>query len=278
MIICKSIKSIQKCLMDNKLKKKRISFVPTMGSLHQGHLSLVKKAKNENSTVVVSIFINPTQFGPNEDYKNYPRNINKDIRALKKLSIDFLFIPKKNQILNHDTSKLNCPKLPVEKIMCGKSRPNYFPGVGNIVIKLFDIIKPDIVFFGEKDYQQYYFIKKIIKKIKFKTKIVLCKTIRDKDGLALSSRNVYLNKKEKYIAKNIIKILKKTRFELLKNNFSKKILNKNKKLLLKKGINKIDYFELRSNDLKITFNDRKKIRLFIAVFIGKIRLIDNLKI
>ncbi len=278
MIIIRSIKSLQKRIKILKLTNKRISLVPTMGSLHEGHLSLIKKAKGKKRIVVVSIFINPAQFGANEDFSKYPKNTSKDINLLKKFFVDIIFLPNKNEILGYKALKLKQPKLPIEKILCGKSRPKYFPGVGKIIIKLFDIIKPDYAYFGEKDYQQFYFIKLIVKSLRFNTKIILGKTIRDNSGLALSSRNLYLNDTQKLIAKNIIVILRKTKRELLRNWNPQKILNQNKKILINEGISKIDYFELRSEKFNKNIPKDGKCRLFIAVFIGSTRLIDNIKI
>ena len=278
MLIIKDIGSLQKKLDNLRKNNNKISLVPTMGSLHEGHLSLVKKAKRGGRIAVVSIFINPTQFGSNEDFNKYPKNTNKDIRLLKKLSVDILFLPNENEILTHKTSELKHERLTIEKILCGKSRPNYFPGVGKIVIKLFDIIKPNYAYFGEKDYQQYYFIKLLSNKLKFNTKIISSKTIRDNLGIALSSRNLYLNNKEKMIAQNIVKILRKTKRELSKKWKPSFIINNNKKLLIQKGVSKIDYFELRSETFKKNVKKNEKARLFIAVFIGSTRLIDNIKV
>ncbi len=278
MIIIKNIKSLQKQIKSIKLGNNKISLVPTMGSLHEGHLSLVKKAKEKKRIVIVSIFINPSQFGPNEDFAKYPKNISKDINLLKKLSANIVFLPHNKEILEYKASKLKQPKLPIEKILCGKSRPRYFPGVGEIIIKLFDIIKPDYAYFGEKDYQQFYFIKLLVKSLKFNTEIIPGKTIRDNSGLALSSRNIYLNDAQKLIAKNIIVILRKTKRELLRNWNPAKIINQNKKILIDRGISKIDYFELRSENFNKNIPENRKCRLFIAAFIGSTRLIDNIKI
>ena len=278
MLIIKNIRFLEKKLDNLRKRKNKISLVPTMGSLHNGHLSLVKKAKGKNKIVVVSIFVNPTQFGANEDFIKYPKNTNKDIKLLKELSVDILFLPYKKEIFAHKTSQFKQTKISIEKILCGKSRPNYFPGVGKIIIILFDIIKPHYAYFGEKDYQQYYFIKLLSNKLKFNTKIISGKTIRDSSGLALSSRNLYLNNREKKIAQNVIKILKKSKKELSKNWKPSFVINKNKKILIKKGVSKIDYFELRSETLKRNVKKNQKARLFIAVFIGSTRLIDNIKV
>jgi len=278
MLIIKNIRFLQKKLDNLRKINNKISLVPTMGSLHNGHLSLVKKAKGKNKIVVVSIFVNPTQFGANEDFIKYPKNISKDIKLLKGLSVDILFLPHRKEIFAHKTSQFKQTKISIEKILCGKSRPNYFPGVGKIIIKLFDIIKPNYAYFGEKDYQQYYFIKLLTNKLKFNIKIISGKTIRDNSGLALSSRNLYLNNTEKRIAQNIIKILKNSKRELSKKWEPSSVINKNKKILIKNGVSKIDYFELRSETLKRNVKKHEKARLFIAVFIGSTRLIDNIKV
>jgi len=278
MIICKNIRSLQRKLETYKSSNKQISLVPTMGALHQGHLSLVKNARRKKGIVVVSIYVNPKQFGPNEDYKNYPRNISADIELLKRLSVDIVFIPRKKGILNYNISHITYPKLRLEKIMCGKTRTKYFSGVGSIVIKLFDIVKPNYAYFGEKDFQQYYYIKLITEKSKIEIKIISGKTVRDKSGLALSSRNLYLSKKEIKLAVNIIKVLRKTKKELIKNFSPREIININKKVLINRGVSKIDYFELRSEQLKSRIKKGEKSRLFIAAFIGSTRLIDNLKV
>ena len=278
MKIIKNIKTLKRKIEILKLNNNKICLVPTMGSLHDGHLSLVKKAKGNNRIVIVSIFINPSQFGTNEDFNKYPKNIKKDISSLKKLSVDIVFIPDEKEMLTYKTPKIKQLKLPIEKILCGKTRPKYFPGVGSIVIKLFDIIKPDYSYFGEKDFQQFSFIKQLTKKLKMNIKIISGKTVRDSFGLALSSRNLYLSDKQKIIAQNIIKILKKTRRELKENWRPSNIIKKNERILIQNGIDKIDYFELRSEKFALNVKKNQKSRLFIAVFIGSTRLIDNIKI
>ena len=152
MKLVKSIKYLDKILNRYRSHGFKIHLTPTMGALHAGHLKLVKESKKLKSIVVVSIFVNPTQFGPKEDYKDYPRTLKNDLKVLKKYGADIVFTPIQKQILYHKT-KYNWPQFAIEKRLCGKSRPNYFPGVKNIVLKLFDIVQPDAAFFGEKDYQ-----------------------------------------------------------------------------------------------------------------------------
>ena len=192
MKLVKSIKYLNKILDRYRSDGFKIHLTPTMGALHAGHLKLVKESKKLKSIVVVSIFVNPTQFGPKEDYKNYPRTLKNDLKVLKKYGADIVFTPIQKQILYHKT-KYNCPQFAIEKKLCGKSRPKYFPGVKNIVLKLFDIVQPDVAFFGEKDYQQYLVIKKMTESLKLNTRIICVKTVRDRNGLPLSSRNSYLS-------------------------------------------------------------------------------------
>ena len=278
MIICKSIKSVQTLIKKNKLLNKKISFIPTMGALHNGHLSLVAAANKKNHLIIVSIFVNQSQFGENEDYNHYPIEIKSDLKKLIKNKTDIVFIPKKNEILNFDISNYAYKSKRIEKILCGKSRPNYFSGVAQIILKLFSIIDPDISYFGEKDFQQYVFIKNLIKEHKFKCKIQSIKTIREKSGLAMSSRNIYLSANEKKIASNLYKILKKTRREIIINNNSSDIIYKYKQILINLGFTKIEYFEVRTDKLKLVKQKDLNKRLFIAAFIENTRLIDNLKI
>ena len=250
-----------------------LGFVPTMGSLHKGHISLIKKSLKESSKTIVSIFINPTQFNNLRDYKNYPRNYKKDLSILKRMNVDFLYLPKREDIFSsRRKSKIKLNK--IDKILCAKYRKGHFEGVIDIMDRLTGAIKPKKIFMGIKDFQQLYLVKRFIEN-KYNSKVIECKTIRDKDKLALSSRNFLLNKielnKARKIAKNIFLLKKK-----LKN-----IKNTKKFLMIKKNelskifdIN-IEYLELRSiTDLRKT-NRIKNSRIFIAYYINKVRLIDN---
>ena len=277
MKLVKSIKYLDKILNRYRSDGFKIHLTPTMGALHAGHLKLVKESKKLKSIVVVSIFVNPTQFGPKEDYKKYPRTLKNDLKVLKKYGADIVFTPIQKQILSHKT-KHNCPQFAIEKRLCGKSRPNYFPGVKNIVLKLFDIVQPDAAFFGEKDYQQYLVIKKMTESLKLNTRIICVKTVRDRNGLPLSSRNSYLSGQEFKIAIKINKLLKKlpplirTKLEI------NKILNHTKKILIDHGVDKIDYLTVLNDDLSVRKKISDKSRIFIAAKIGNTRLIDNIKI
>tara|TARA_A100001011_G_C14279683_1_gene831003 strand:- start:1366 stop:2178 length:813 start_codon:yes stop_codon:yes gene_type:complete len=250
-----------------------LGFVPTMGSIHKGHISLIKESKKKAKKTIVSIFVNPLQFNNKNDFVNYPRNIKKDLIVLKKLKVNFLYLPNKNEILK--IKKKNNFKLSkIDKILCAKHRKKHFEGVLKIVHRFLKIIKPKYVFLGEKDFQQFFLINKYLGKI-HRCKIIKCKTIRDKNFVALSSRNSLLPNKYINIAGRIAKMLNQYKSSIInkKNNLYE--IDKFKKNLLKKFKIKIDYLELRNeNNLKF-YNKKKKFRLFIAYYINNIRLIDN---
>ena len=252
----------------------KLGYVPTMGSIHKGHESLIKISKNNSNKTLVSIYVNPKQFNNNKDLINYPRNIQKDLRILKKLNVDFVYIPKDSDIYNKDVKKkISISKK--DKVLCAKFRKGHFEGVLEVMDRLTYLIKPDKIYMGEKDYQQFFLVKKYIEK-KYKTKIIPCKTIRSKYKIALSSRNLLLNKKQleigNQVASNLINF-KRT----LRNKINLKKFLEIKKLELNKffGID-IEYLEIRNEKNLKKSNMIKNSRIFIAYYIGKIRLIDNL--
>ena len=277
MRVIKQISKLRLSLLNQKKIGKKLHFIPTMGALHDGHISLVKSAKAKKATRIVSIFINPDQFSPNEDFDKYPSNIKNDLKLLRKERVDIVFLPNKEEIKKYKI-KYKIPNFSIENKLCGKTRPHFFPGVKKIVTKLFDIIEPDKSFFGEKDFQQYLVIKELCKKMKLKTVIVKCKTVRDKKGLALSSRNNYLNKKEKKMAQKINKSVKKFLPFFRENLKVGRGTLKLKQDLYKHGIDNIDYLKIFTEQLTIRKKLNDKCRLFIAVKIGNTRLIDNYKI
>tara|TARA_B100001057_G_scaffold1308_1_gene1286 strand:- start:415 stop:1227 length:813 start_codon:yes stop_codon:yes gene_type:complete len=250
-----------------------IGFVPTMGSLHDGHISLIKKSLKLSNKTIVSIFVNPKQFNNKRDYKKYPRNIKKDLKILKKLKVDFVYLPEIKEIfksINKFKIKLNKQ----DKILCAKYRKGHFEGVIDVMAHLTEIVSPSKIFMGEKDFQQLLLVKRYIEK-KFKSKIISCKTIRDKNKLALSSRNILLNKnnlnKAGKVASNLFFFKKK----LLKKKNLKDLISIKKNELKKKYGIKIDYLELRdTKNLKLT-NKVINAKIFIAYYINKVRLIDN---
>ena len=260
---------LNEALFDNS----NIGFVPTMGSLHNGHISLIKKSLKLSNKTIVSIFVNPIQFNNKDDYKKYPRNIKKDLKILKKLKVDFVYLPKIKDIFNAKNEiKIKLNKQ--DKILCAKYRKGHFEGVIDVMTRLTKIINPSKIFMGEKDFQQLLLVKRYVEK-NFKSKIISCKTIRDKNNLALSSRNTLLNKndlsKASAIAKNLIIFKKKlSKKKNLKNLFLIK-----KKELKKKYDIKIDYLELRNTkNLQLT-NRIKNAKIFVGYYINRVRLIDN---
>ena len=252
-----------------------LGFVPTMGGIHNGHLSLINKSNKICKKTIVSIFVNPKQFNNKKDLKSYPRNIKKDLQILKKSKkVDFVYLPKFKDIYI-DQKKTKIKLLKKDKILCAKFRKGHFEGVLDVMNRLTKIINPNKIFMGEKDLQQLYLVKKLLEK-KYKTLVISCKTIRDKNNVALSTRNFLLDKSNLNIASKIYKSLKNIK-KNIKNK--KNILNflKLKEAELKDNYNiKIDYLELRNEkNLKIskTINNS---RLFIAYYLNNVRLIDNI--
>lgn len=266
-----------KVLKEYKLRRKSIGFVPTMGALHDGHLSLIKKARKENDILVISIFVNPIQFGPKEDFERYPRCVKKDLSLCRKEGVDLVFFPGPSQMFPHNFNTF----VKVEElssVLCGESRPNHFQGVTTIVTKLFNIISPDIAYFGQKDAQQAAIIKKMVKDLNIPVTIKVLPIIREKNGLALSSRNAYLSKGEREDALVLSQALKFANL-LIKNGArdANRIISRIKNLIKKKKRIKIDYIAIvNSSSLK----PQKKISagclIALAVHIGKTRLIDNI--
>ena len=250
----------------------KLGFVPTMGGLHQGHISLIKRSKNECKKTIVSIFVNPTQFNNKKDYIKYPRNIKKDLSILKKLNVNFVFIPKKKDIYNFDR-KITIAKK--DQILCAKYRKGHFEGVIDVMDRLTRMIKPKKIYMGEKDYQQLYLVKNYLKK-KSNAKIILCKTIRDNHKLALSSRNLHLKTKELSTARHISKDLNIFRKKLIKSkNISQLISLKIKEYNNLENV-KIEYLEIRNKFNLKKSHKIKNSKIFIAYFLKEIRLIDNI--
>ena len=256
-------------------KNKGISFVPTMGGLHKGHISLIKRSKKSGLKTLVSIYINPKQFNKKSDFRSYPRNTKKDMRLLKKLKIDYLYTPAFKDIYGFKPRhKVFLDKS--SKKLCGKFRKGHFEGVLNVVNRFIEIIKPKYIYLGKKDYQQLHLIKKHIEKRKIKSKIIECKTIRENNGMACSSRNFNLSEGQTKIASNIfnyLSILKKK----IKNDYSLFKIDKIKKDLINLGADKIDYLEnYNIKSFKKIKKPNQKFNLFFAYYIKKIRLIDNI--
>ena len=255
-------------------REKSLGFVPTMGSLHKGHISLIKESKKKCKKTLVSIFVNPTQFNNKKDYEKYPRSLNKDLKILKKLKVNYVYLPTVNQIYKKGSSTkilLN----ESQKILCAKFRKGHFEGVLEIINCFVKLISPKIIFMGEKDYQQFFLVKKFIEK-KYKVRILLCKTIRDPSMIALSSRNILLNKTHLItaglIANKLIDL--KNSINLTKKD-PKVLIKIVKKELIKKFNIKIEYLECRNLVNLNTNLNKKPFKLFIAYYLNNIRLIDN---
>lgn len=259
-----------------KASDKVINLVPTMGNIHLGHENLIKLAVKKSQISIISIFVNPLQFSEKEDFDNYPRTFNNDIKKIRDLGVNYIFSPNQSFIKNiKESSSTNLPK--ITRIMCGKDRPGHFRGVALIVSKLLKLINPDFIYLGEKDYQQIIVIKKLIDKLFIKTKIRTHPIVREKNGLAFSSRNSKINYKSKIISSEIFKVLKKIKSEIKKGSFLIERFDYYRKFLINIGFEKVNYLEIRQNDSLLKLDEQVSVcRLFISVQIDKIRLIDNL--
>ena len=256
-------------------KTKGISFVPTMGGLHKGHISLIKQSKKSKFKTLVSIFVNPKQFNKKSDYRSYPRSTKKDLKKLKNLKVDYLYIPTFKDIYGFKPrEKVFLDKF--SKKLCGRFRRGHFEGVLNVVNRFLEIIKPRYIYLGKKDYQQLYLIKKHIEKRKIKSKIIECKTIRENNGVALSTRNLNLNDNQMKIASKIYFYLYNLK-KRIKKNYNLFNPNRIKKDLRNLGASKIDYLEnYNIENFKKINRQNKKFNIFIAYYIKNTRLIDNI--
>ena len=266
MIIFKSINKLNKEVNF----KADIGFVPTMGALHQGHVSLIKKSQKKCKKTLVSIFVNPAQFNNKKDYKKYPKNIQNDLKLLNNLKVNYVLVPHiKDVYRNNSNKKFKISKS--NKILCAKYRPGHFEGVLSVINQFIKKLKINKIFLGEKDYQQYILIREFLKK-NSNVKTILCKTIRMKNGLAYSSRNGLLNQKSIKASALLVSNVKKL-FNLLRKNLNNKILVNN--FINRNKVFNIEYLELRNkNNLSKKIN-KKNVKIFIAFYIQGVRLIDN---
>ena len=280
MLVFRDISTLQNHLNNLKSKEKIIGFIPTMGALHNGHLSLVNKSVSQNDFTVVSIFVNPTQFNNIDDLKTYPSDIDKDLELLRSISDKIIvFNPEPNELYSGDIRLDNFNFNGLDKYMEGKFRGDHFVGVATVVSKLFSLIKADNTYFGEKDFQQLRIIENLIKEKNFSIKLIRCETIRSEDGLALSSRNNQLNFSSKKIATNLFKALNfaKEKIDVLSINEIEKKISDN--LSNFKEI-KLEYFVIadEQNLRPIKHKQTEKYRAFIAAYVSGVRLIDNVKL
>ena len=276
MRVVKTIKQLRQVLDEARRRGKKIGFVPTMGYLHEGHLSLVRRSCQECDTTVVSIYVNPIQFGPKEDLRHYPRDIARDSTMLKKENVDILFIPSDNDVYpNRYLTYIDVEK--ISNVLCGTDRPGHFKGVATVVAKLLNMVGPDVMYLGQKDAQQAVVLRQMVKDLNFSTIVCVVPTMREKDGLAMSSRNIYLSGQERAQAPVLYRSLLEAAMLIKKGERSaSKIIGKIQKNITRQSNGKIQYVACVDADtlesLKI-LNGRVLIAL--AVFFGSTRLIDN---
>ncbi|MDP8212178.1 MAG: pantoate--beta-alanine ligase [Candidatus Zapsychrus exili] len=277
MLTIKSTKQATKAIKEISSKNKSIGFVPTMGALHEGHLSLIKKARRECDIVVLSIFVNPTQFAANEDLNKYPRQKKKDELLAKKEKVDIIFYPSVEEMYKNDCLTF-VETTGLGKLLCGKYRPRHFRGITTVVAKLLNIVTPNVIYLGSKDGQQAIIIRKMVDDLNFNVKVRICPTIRERDGLAMSSRNSYLTKKQRSESAVLFKALKLAKKEILSGQYnSKKIINFIRNFIITKSSAKIDYIGCVNRDsLKSLEKLHGRVMIALAVKFKKVRLIDNI--
>jgi pantoate--beta-alanine ligase len=276
MKICATIEEMRAATRIVRREGKRLGFVPTMGALHEGHLSLVRAAKDRADVVIVSIFVNPTQFGPGEDFTKYPRTFGRDSELLQKAGVEFIFAPSPEEMYPRGaTAWVNVEE--VSERLDGRSRPGHFRGVTTVVSKLFHIIEPDFAFFGQKDAAQVAVIRRLVRDLNFPVQIVVCPIVREADGLAMSSRNIYLNTEERKSALVLSRSLgaMKARFQSGERDTGN-LLAVGKQALGEYPSVRLDYLEIVDPDTlePITEITRKALAA-VAAFVGTTRLIDN---
>jgi pantoate--beta-alanine ligase len=280
MKVIESVELMKRVAAARRRAGESIGFVPTMGSLHEGHASLVRHARKKCDILVVSIFVNPIQFGPGEDFKKYPRDMRRDKALLSKLDVDYLFVPKAGDMFPKDFS--GYVEVPVlSDKLCGKSRPGHFRGVATVVAKLFNIVSPDLAVFGTKDFQQLVIIRKVVRDLSMGVKIFGVKTVREGDGLAMSSRNKYLNRAERGSAAVLYKSLRLAQKLAQSGVRSSTSLIKKMRRLISLSVPrvKIDYIEACD---PLTLERKRIIKgktlIAMAAHVGRARLIDNILI
>lgn len=253
-----------------------VGFVPTMGALHQGHLSLIDAARKKADIVICSIFVNPTQFNDKKDLENYPRPLEDDIQKLEEANCDVLFLPEVDEMYN-SSDKWHIELDDLDNILEGEIRPGHYQGVTQIVKKLFDIVRPDYAFFGQKDFQQFIVISYMVKKLNIKVELIRCPIIRETDGLAMSSRNVYLSAEDRQNALSLFKALTRAKEDFTNLSISQIKNNAMEYLSKARGI-KVEYFELfNSSTFKpASSKEKESIIALVAAKVGSIRIIDNM--
>jgi pantoate--beta-alanine ligase len=277
MKICKTIEEMRSASRDTRGEGKRFSFVPTMGALHEGHLSLVRDAKAKSDVVAVSIFVNPLQFGPTEDLAKYPRSFERDRELLEKEAVDIVFAPQAEEMYPKGAVTYVTVEGLSEKL-CGRSRPGHFRGVATVVAKFFHIVEPDLAFFGQKDAAQATIIRRMVRDLNLPVEIVVCPIVRESDGLAMSSRNAYLSPQERKTALVANRSLTETknRFDQGERN-AIALIAVGKQIVAQEPAARLDYFEIVN---PVTLDPMQELTspalVAVGVFIGNTRLIDNI--
>ncbi|MCK8640054.1 pantoate--beta-alanine ligase [Acinetobacter schindleri] len=272
-----TIQGLAASLNPARSARKIIGFVPTMGNLHQGHLNLVREARKLCDVVVVSIFVNPIQFGPNEDFDNYPRTLEQDQQLLAEVGCDIVFAPSVEQMYGNKPRLTNISVSDITNDLCGLQRPGHFDGVAVVVTKLFNMVQPNYAFFGEKDYQQLAVIRQFVQDLNIPLEVIGVQIARAEDGLALSSRNGYLTEQERQTAPVIYRSLKAAEQQLHEGIVLDIVLTGIRQTLTEAGF-VVDYIEARTPELQKIDEFNQDLVLFIAAKLGKTRLIDNLQV
>ncbi|EPF71830.1 MULTISPECIES: pantoate--beta-alanine ligase [Acinetobacter] len=272
-----TIQGLAASLNPARAARKIIGFVPTMGNLHEGHLSLVREARQLCDVVVVSIFVNPIQFGPNEDFDNYPRTLEQDSQLLAEAGCDIVFAPSVEQMYGKSPRLTNISVSEITEDLCGLQRPGHFDGVAVVVTKLFNIVQPNYAFFGQKDYQQLAVIRQFVRDLNIPLEVIGVPIVRAEDGLALSSRNGYLSEQERKTAPVIYQSLKNAEQALQQGEKLSEVLANIKAALTQAGF-VVDYVEARTPELQKIDEFNQEIVLFVAAKLGSTRLIDNMQI
>ena len=272
-----TIQGLTASLAPARTNRKIIGFVPTMGNLHQGHLNLVREARKLCDVVVVSIFVNPIQFGPNEDFDNYPRTLDQDSQLLADVGCDIIFTPSVEQMYGKHPRLTNISVAGITEDLCGLQRPGHFDGVAVVVTKLFNMVQPDYAFFGQKDYQQLAVIRQFVRDLNIPLEVIGVPIARAEDGLALSSRNGYLSVEHRALAPSIYQSLKTAATELQSGITLLQVLENIKQTLTTAGF-VVDYVEARTVELQKIDEFHQDVVLFVAAKLGKTRLIDNLQV
>jgi pantoate--beta-alanine ligase len=274
--ICNKIEDIRAALRAARREGKRIGLVPTMGALHEGHLSLVRAARSKCDVIAVSIFVNPTQFGPNEDYSKYPRTFDNDCELLQKEGVDSVFAPSVEEMYPGGAATYVIVEGMTDRL-CGRSRPGHFRGVTTVVSKLFHIVEPDLAFFGQKDAAQVAIIKRMVRDLNMPVEIVVCPIVRESDGLAMSSRNAYLTAEQRKSALVLSRALRRVQqaFDQGERNAAK-LIEAGKQVIAEEPWVRLDYLEIVDPEtLEEVEIMSSKTLIAVAGFLGTTRLIDN---